>query len=68
MDILLGYLHVDIRLSVVEQLDQLCQTISTGGWGCGVGGGGDGRCMSVAMVVYVCMWIWDGVSVNLCCI
>ena len=35
MDILLGSPHVDIRLSVVDQLDQLCQTISTGG-----GGGG----------------------------
>ena len=30
IDILLGSPHMDIRLSVVDQLDQLCQTINTG--------------------------------------
>ena len=30
IDILLGSPHMDIRLSVVDQLYQLCQTINTG--------------------------------------
>ena len=33
IDILLGSPHMDIRLSVVDQLYQLCQTINTGGRG-----------------------------------
>ena len=36
--VMLGSLHMDIWLSVVDQLDQLWQTISTGGWVEGVGG------------------------------
>ena len=42
IDILLGSPHMDIRLSVVDQLDQLCQTINTGRRG-GRWGGRRGR-------------------------
>ena len=42
IDILLGSPHMDIRLSVVDQLYQLCQTINTGGKGDKEGEGGRG--------------------------